>query len=76
MATIQDRIKEIEEELKKTEYNKATEKHIGLLKAKMSRLEIELMSQKKGEARGLPFQSQATPRWRLWASPMWENPAS
>lgn len=52
MATIQDRIKEIEEELKKTEYNKATEKHIGLLKAKMSRLEIELMSQKKGGGEG------------------------
>lgn len=52
MATIQDRIKEIEEELKKTEYNKATEKHIGLLKAKMSRLEIELLSQKKGGGEG------------------------
>ena len=52
MATIQDRIREIEEELKKTEYNKATEKHIGLLKAKMSRLEIELMSQKKGGGEG------------------------
>ena len=41
MVTIQERIKEIEEELRNTEYNKATQKHIGLLKAKLSRLEIE-----------------------------------
>ena len=31
--TIQERIKEIEDEIKKTQKNKATEKHIGLLKA-------------------------------------------
>lgn len=52
MGTIQDRIKEIEEELHKTEYNKATEKHVGLLKAKLSKLEMEAQSQKKGGGEG------------------------
>lgn len=45
--TIEDRIKEIEAEIKKTQKNKATEKHIGLLKARMSKLEIEEESHKK-----------------------------
>lgn len=52
MATIQDRIKEIEEELHKTEYNKATQKHIGILKAKLSKLELEVQSQRKGGGEG------------------------
>ena len=52
MVTIQERIKEIEEELRNTEYNKATQKHIGLLKAKLSRLEIEAVSHKKGGGEG------------------------
>lgn len=52
MATIQDRIKEIEEELHKTQYNKATEKHVGILKAKLSKLELEAQSHKKGGGEG------------------------
>lgn len=52
MATIQERIKEIEEEIHNTEYNKATQKHIGILKAKLSRLELEAQSQKKGGGEG------------------------
>lgn len=52
MATIQDRIKEIEEELHRTEYNKATQKHIGILKAKLSKLELESQSQRKGGGEG------------------------
>ncbi len=52
MATIQDRIKEIEEEIHKTEYNKATQKHIGILKAKLSKLELEAQSHKKGGGEG------------------------
>lgn len=38
MASIQDKIAEIEEEIKKTSYNKATQHHIGKLKAKLARL--------------------------------------
>ncbi|MEM0158814.1 MAG: GTP-binding protein [Thermoplasmataceae archaeon] len=62
MPTIQERIREIEQELKKTEYNKATEKHIGLLKAKLSRLETELASHRKGGGEGfaIPKSGDAT----------------
>ncbi len=43
---IQEKIKEIEEEMKRTQKNKATEYHLGVLKAKMAKLRRELITPK------------------------------
>jgi ribosome-interacting GTPase 1 len=43
MSTIQDRIEAIETEIRKTKKNKATETHLGLLKAKLAKLKRELI---------------------------------
>ncbi|KAG5519357.1 hypothetical protein PMAC_001983 [Pneumocystis sp. 'macacae'] len=43
MTTI-DKIKEIEDEMARTQKNKATAKHLGLLKAKLAKLKRELIS--------------------------------
>ncbi len=47
----QDRIRELEEELKKTKYNKRTQHHIGLVKAKIARLKEEIEQKKKGKGK-------------------------
>lgn len=41
MASLQEKIDEIEKEIKDTQYNKATQHHIGKLKAKLSKLKTE-----------------------------------
>lgn len=41
MASIEEQISELEEEIKKTPYNKATQQHIGRLKAKIAKLKQE-----------------------------------
>ncbi len=50
MPTIEERIKELEEEIARTEYNKATQHHIGRLKARIAFLKEQL--EKRRSAKG------------------------
>ncbi|MDR0778703.1 MAG: GTP-binding protein [Methanomassiliicoccaceae archaeon] len=50
MATIDEQIKELEDEISNTKYNKATQGHIGKLKAKIARLQGE--QEKRRSAKG------------------------
>jgi small GTP-binding protein len=50
-----DRISKIEEEIKKTPYNKATSHHIGKLKAKLSRLKEESLQRSSSGFKGKGF---------------------
>ncbi len=45
--SISERLKELEDELRRTQKNKATEYHIGILKSKIAKLKRELLSPKK-----------------------------
>lgn len=46
--SVQDNIKELEQEISSTKYNKATQHHIGLLKAKLARLKEKRLARSKG----------------------------
>jgi len=48
----QDRIKELEKELSTTKYNKRTQLHIGLVKAKIAMLKAKLEARGKGQKKG------------------------
>ncbi len=47
----QDRIKDLEAEIAKTQYNKATQHHIGLIKARIAKLKEEIETAKKGKGK-------------------------
>ena len=53
--SIEEQIKEIEDEIFNTQKNKATEHHIGKLKAKIARLREDLQKQKSSGAKGKGF---------------------
>ena len=46
MATILDKIADIENEMARTQKNKATAGHLGMLKAKLAKLRRELITPK------------------------------
>jgi ribosome-interacting GTPase 1 len=52
---LEEELKEIEEEISKTKYNKATEGHIGRLKAKLSRLREEVQKRASAKSGGEGF---------------------
>ncbi|RLF42332.1 MAG: GTP-binding protein [Thermoplasmata archaeon] len=54
-ASIEEEIKKIEEEILSTQKNKATEHHIGKLKAKIARLRAELEKQRSAGGKGKGF---------------------
>ncbi|MEM0128299.1 MAG: GTPase [Thermoplasmatales archaeon] len=54
MPSIDDEIEELEKEIKKTQYNKATEHHVGRLKAKIARLE-RIREERRSKGGGTGF---------------------
>jgi uncharacterized protein len=52
--SVDEHIKELEDELSKTKYNKATQQHIGLVKAKIARLREKAQS-RGGKSKGTGF---------------------
>ncbi|HIE34193.1 MAG TPA: GTP-binding protein [Candidatus Altiarchaeales archaeon] len=55
MATLEERIKNIEEEIRNTSYNKKSQHHIGKLKAKLAQLREELIVKRSSGGRGGGF---------------------
>eukprot|EP01104_Vermistella_antarctica_P017562 TRINITY_DN6239_c0_g1_i3.p1 TRINITY_DN6239_c0_g1~~TRINITY_DN6239_c0_g1_i3.p1 ORF type:complete len:383 (-),score=63.79 TRINITY_DN6239_c0_g1_i3:102-1187(-) len=52
---IVDKIKDIEDEMKKTQKNKATEGHLGILKARLAKLRTQLLEPAAGGPKGEGF---------------------
>ena len=51
----EDKIKELEEELSTTKYNKRTQHHVGLVKAKIAKLKEEIETKKRGKGKSEGF---------------------
>jgi len=52
MASIEEKIQELEDEIRKTPYNKATQHHIGKLKAKLAKLKDDVVKGHKESSKG------------------------
>lgn len=60
MASRDERIAELEEELRTTKYNKATQHHIGLVKAKLARLKDEHRKKSSAGKKGAGYSVRKT----------------
>ncbi|MBR9699512.1 GTP-binding protein [Candidatus Woesearchaeota archaeon] len=50
-SSLPDRVKEIEDEISRTKYNKRTQGHVGLLKAKLAQLKEKQITRRKGKGK-------------------------
>jgi uncharacterized protein len=55
MSSLEEHIAEVEEEIRKTPYNKATSGHIGRLKARLAVLRLERETRAKGKGGGVGY---------------------
>ncbi len=55
MSSLEEKIGEIEEEIRRTNYNKATQLHIGRLRAKLAVLRLERETRAKGKGGGVGY---------------------
>ena len=55
MSSLEEKITEIEEEIRRTAYNKATQLHIGRLRAKLAFLRLERETRAKGKGGGVGY---------------------
>ncbi len=64
MNSLEEQIREIEDEIRKTPYNKATSKHIGRLKAKVAKIRDEAVARAMAPPEGgraTPSRNRETP---------------